>query len=708
MAIKILAPIDPNAPIVVKKRTKKYDDPLSVQPSAKMVSEKVVKRGTTKINYLVITFPVDDVELTESLRQAVPTVVKEEKLQDFYPEGVTAETGEPTRLVAFRCAHSQENVAAVYKFGKAHRFVFDGDIAVRALSATEEGRELERMSYAKSNSVIQLAKLAGTPYPFQFAGPAYMLKTKKTILADEMGLGKTVQAILATATAKAYPALFIVPKQLRVAPWKKEWNKWAPKRRATTVIANNDNIKSLHRTFRIKKKTGGFESRKYEVVIVHYDMLVKYMKYLKKIQWKAVVIDESHSVMNRNADRTKACIELVDAVKPEYVWLLSGTPIKAKPEQLITQLRIIGQLEAFGGRGNFMKQYCFKTTPEEEYDLKDIDLKVLAQKRHETSILLNKNLRSTCYIRRDKKDVLNDLPAKTRVTQKFRLNAEWRAKYTQIETDLVSYLLDRALQDEKFLKSIRKLSKKEKEFAISEYRAAVEYQSARAEILQKIAHCKQAAVAGKLEDIKKWIENFLETGEKLIVFFNHLIPLNEIAAHFPKINVKIVGGQNRKATPEERAKYDLSEEATERDVEIAKFQKGTCDRHKGIHEENRDCESFEYNQRHRLALCTYGAGGVGHTLTAASNVALVELPWGPTETDQAEDRAHRIGQKDNVTCHYLLSYDTIEEPISELIESKRMVVNAVHDGNPLHGMQQGSILPDLLKVLTRGKIVLIR
>jgi SWI/SNF-related matrix-associated actin-dependent regulator 1 of chromatin subfamily A len=89
-------------------------------------------------------------------------------------------------------------------------------------------------------------------------------------------------------------------------------------------------------------------------------------------------------------------------------------------------------------------------------------------------------------------------------------------------------------------------------------------------------------------------------------------------------------------------------------------------------------------------------------------VAFIELPWGPTDCDQAEDRCHRIGQKDNVTCWYLLAENTIDEPIAELIESKRMVVNAVHDGDPLHGMEQGNILSDLVKVLTRGKVVLLR
>lgn len=690
MAIKVLVPRDPNAPVVIKKRTKKYDDELSIQPSAKMISEKSVKRGVTKVSYLVVTFPADDAELNEALRIAVPDAVKEDKLVDFYKdhEPTSDESEPPVRLFAYRCAHTQENISALYKFGKHYRFTFDGDIAVRAMSSTEDGKELERMSYAKSTSVFEVAKLNGTPYPYQVAGCAYMIRTKKCINADQMGLGKTVQAILATATVKGYPALVIVPKSLRMSPWKTLWNNWCPRRRATTVIANNSNIRTLHRSFRVKsKKTGKWENRKNDVVIVHYDMLIRYMKFLKKIPWKVVIIDESHSIKNRNADRTRASIELIDASKPEYVWLLSGTPIKARPEELVTQLRAIDKLEAFGGRGNFMKRYCYNVSADEEITMEEADIEALARKRFEASIQLNKHLRSMCFIRREKSEVLPQLPPKTRATYKFKLSADARAIYTQVETDLVSYLIDKAMRDDKFKASIKKMSAKEKEFAIAEYRAGIEYKGRQAEVLQKISHCKQIAVAGILKQVIAWTENFLESDEKLVMFFDHLLPLNEIAESFPKIHIKIVGDQNRKANEFEKKKYKLGDDATERDVEIAKFQQ---------------------NPKYRLALCTYGAGGVGHTLTAASNVALVELPWGPTETDQAEDRSHRIGQEDNVTCHYFLAQDTIYEPIAELIEQKRMTVNAVHDGNPLVGKEVGNILKDLIKVLTKGKVVLLR
>ena len=73
----------------------------------------------------------------------------------------------------------------------------------------------------------------------------------------------------------------------------------------------------------------------------------------------------------------------------------------------------------------------------------------------------------------------------------------------------------------------------------------------------------------------------------------------------------------------------------------------------------------------------------GITLTRASNVAFLELEWTPAMHDQAEDRCHRIGQRDAVTAWYLLAADTIDETMARLIQSKRATVAAVTDGRTL-------------------------
>jgi SWI/SNF-related matrix-associated actin-dependent regulator 1 of chromatin subfamily A len=95
------------------------------------------------------------------------------------------------------------------------------------------------------------------------------------------------------------------------------------------------------------------------------------------------------------------------------------------------------------------------------------------------------------------------------------------------------------------------------------------------------------------------------------------------------------------------------------------------------------------------------AGGVGLTLTAASDVLFVEQSWTPGEHDQAEDRCHRIGQHNNVQIYYILASGTIDEYIYDLIQQKRIVVDAATDGSDAIS---SSVLSDLMsKFASRGE-----
>jgi SWI/SNF-related matrix-associated actin-dependent regulator 1 of chromatin subfamily A len=105
-------------------------------------------------------------------------------------------------------------------------------------------------------------------------------------------------------------------------------------------------------------------------------------------------------------------------------------------------------------------------------------------------------------------------------------------------------------------------------------------------------------------------------------------------------------------------------------------------------------DRFQNDPDCRVIVLNLAAGGVGLTLTAASNVAFVELGWTPGGHDQAEDRAHRIGQTDSVTAWYLLGENTIDQDIYALIEEKRAVVTAATDGEIV--IDEGSMLNELL------------
>ncbi len=94
------------------------------------------------------------------------------------------------------------------------------------------------------------------------------------------------------------------------------------------------------------------------------------------------------------------------------------------------------------------------------------------------------------------------------------------------------------------------------------------------------------------------------------------------------------------------------------------------------------------------------AAAQGITLTRASNVCFLELEWTPAIHDQAEDRCHRIGQRDAVTAWYLLAADTIDETMARLIKRKREVIDAVTDGREL---ADGGLIEGVVRELRDGK-----
>ena len=79
----------------------------------------------------------------------------------------------------------------------------------------------------------------------------------------------------------------------------------------------------------------------------------------------------------------------------------------------------------------------------------------------------------------------------------------------------------------------------------------------------------------------------------------------------------------------------------------------------------------------KLIICSIKAAGVGLTLTASSNVAFIEFPWTYADCLQCEDRAHRIGQKDNVTCYYLIGRGTIDGVLYNIIHRKKSIANQI-------------------------------
>ena len=106
--------------------------------------------------------------------------------------------------------------------------------------------------------------------------------------------------------------------------------------------------------------------------------------------------------------------------------------------------------------------------------------------------------------------------------------------------------------------------------------------------------------------------------------------------------------------------------------------------------------------RELLLLGNIKAGGVGITLTAASDVAFIEYAWTPGDMVQAEDRVHRIGQEEPVTVWHFVAQGTIDEDITELLEKKRNIADVIHDGTAAENAKFGMV-GEIMQRLTQEK-----
>lgn len=418
------------------------------------------------------------------------------------------------------------------------------------------------------------------------------------LIADEPGLGKTCQSLAVCQAAQSFPVVVVCPASLKVN-WYREACKWLPGKRVT-----------------IWESRGGWNG---DVVIINYDVLLKNVDRLKALHPKAVIFDEAHYLKTRKAQRTQAARDL--AMVAEIRLALTGTPVLNRPQELIMQLELLDRLEEFGGYWRFVRRYC--DAYRNAYGVNAAGAANLEE--------LNQRLRATCFIRRNKVDVLKELPPKQRSLVTLALSN--REEYQRAEEDLIAWLRGEVLKQDQGLFDSDAARQARADEAAEKAR--------RAEQLVRIEALKKLAARGKMDGVTAWIEDFLQSGEKIVVFANHVDIVQELGRRF---NAPIIYGGT---------------ELSARQAAVDRFQKDP------------DCKVIVLNIQ---------AGGVGLTLTAASNVAFVELGWNPAVHDQAEDRCHRIGQEDQVTAWYLLAEKTIDEDIMELIDKKRVVVTAATDG----------------------------
>ncbi len=230
---------------------------------------------------------------------------------------------------------------------------------------------------------------------------------------------------------------------------------------------------------------------------------------------------------------------------------------------------------------------------------------------------LSAQLYDRCMIRREKAKVLTQLPDKTRTD--LYVDISNREEYALAAADLAEYLRQYTECSDRDIR--RKM---------------------RMEALVKFMTLRSLSAKGKVKQAVDFVRVFLASGKPLILFCSLHEIVDQLCKEFPDA-VRVTGRDS----------------ATGKQAAVDSFQNGNSS----------------------LIICSIKAAGVGLTLTASSNVAFVEFPWTAADCTQCEDRAHRIGQKDNVTCYYLIGRHTIDPVLYNIIKKKQSIANQIMASN---------------------------
>ena len=323
---------------------------------------------------------------------------------------------------------------------------------------------------------------------YQIDALGYAMDKGSIINGDDVGLGKTFEAILYAEVTNSFPCLVVVPASVK-DQWKKEWSK----------ITNHKTTISVIESKPTKKKPNNWDA---QVVILNYDILAKKrgtgatyrFDELKDIKWKMGVFDEAHFLKNAKSQRSKIASRIIS--DDMRIQLLTGTATMNKPIELWNLLCLIGkQTQIVNDWMQFVTRYCDGHKGKFGWVTSGAT----------NTMELNRRLRETCYVRREKSDVLKDLP--DIIKQSIDIPITNLKEYREAEIDLIAFL-ERTQGSDKADKARE------------------------AEHLVALGLLRKMSAKGKIKAVEQYLKDWKESGRKLVVFGIHTEGLEYLAEKF--------------------------------------------------------------------------------------------------------------------------------------------------------------------------------
>jgi len=436
------------------------------------------------------------------------------------------------------------------------------------------------------------------------------------ILADEMGLGKTIQTIalicyLYEVKRLNGPYLIVVPLST-ISNWALEFQKWSPVLFSNLVVYKGTAIarKRIWQT-QLSPNAG----KPFSVVLTTFDYVIKDRLQLAKLKWAYVIVDEGHRMKNHNCKLSTTLSHHYDA---QFRLILTGTPLQNSLPELWSLLNFLLP-SIFNSVENFEKWFNkpFANTGEEVKMNEEESLLVIQR--------LHKVLRPF-LLRRLKTQVEAQLPEKIERVIKVEMSMWQKRLYQQAKDGLVAVQsTDGSVSSKAVSSSIMQLRKICNHPYLVNDLDEVEYD----DMLWRSS--------GKFELLDRILPKMKACGHRVLMFSQFTSTLNMLEIYFKYRDITFL-------------RLDGSTKADDRGELLAQFNAP--------------------NSPYFMFILSTRAGGLGLNLQTADTVILFDSDWNPQADLQAQDRAHRIGQKNDVLVLRLVTQHSIEERILEAANYK--------------------------------------
>ena len=466
-----------------------------------------------------------------------------------------------------------------------------------------EGLDLESQLLAKLrrgrdplNGVLKTKLL-----PYQERGAIFAACRGRVILADDMGLGKTVQALAAAEMLRRrrgiQRVLVVAPASVKYQ-WKTEIEKF-------TELSAQVIDGSLPRRRELYASPKFFNLSSYELVL-------KDVRYMHELAPDLIILDEAQRIRNW----TTATARTIKQLKSRYAFVLTGTPLENKLEELFSVVEFIDG-RRLGPAFRFLHEH---RTEDEKGRL--IGYRGLDRIHDQLAPIL---------LRRTRQEVLKDLPKRTDRILHVPLTPQQAEPYWE-QNDILAGLM-------------RKWERQNWLSEIDQKRILCCLQNMRMLCNSTFLFDKKSHHSPKLAEFREIVRELaIEENRKVVVFSEY-----------------------------ERMTHLAGEE-------LKKLGIGFVSLHGGVPSRNRGAliEKFRSDAECRVFLST-DAGGLGLNLQAASAVINFEPPWNPARLEQRIGRVHRLGQANPVHVVHLLTEGSIEEHVWETLKLKKSLFAGVFD-----------------------------